>query len=177
WTIYVKTQPGRATEAIAATKRIWEKYDTEYPFTYRFMDDTFDTMYRNDTRTRNLFNIFALLAVFISCLGLFGLVTYTAETRTKEIGIRKVLGATVADVIGMLSKEFLALVGVALLVAFPIAWYIMEKILQQYAYRISISWWIFALAAVAVVLLTVLSVGIQAFRAATANPVKAIKTE
>ena len=177
WTIYVKTQPGRATEAIAAAKRIWEKYDTEYLFTYRFMDDTFDTMYRDDIRTRNLFNVFALLAIFISCLGLFGLVTYTAETRTKEIGIRKVLGATVANIIGMLSREFLWLVGVALLVAFPIAWYIMEKILQQYAYRISISWWIFALAAVAVVLLTVLSVGIQAFRAATANPVKAIKTE
>ncbi|MDR2449293.1 MAG: ABC transporter permease [Prevotellaceae bacterium] len=177
WTIYVKTAPGQAAEAIAATKRIWEKFDTEYPFTYKFMDDTFDEMYRNDIRTRNLFNVFALLAIFISCLGLFGLASYTAETKTKEIGIRKVLGATVADVIGMLSREFLLLVGVALLAAFPVAWYIMERMLQQYAYRISISWWIFALAAVAVTVLTVLSVGVQACRAATANPVKAIKTE
>jgi ABC-type antimicrobial peptide transport system permease subunit len=177
WTVYVKTAPGQAAEAIAAARRIWEKYDTEYPFTYQFMDDQFDAMYRADVRTRNLFNIFALLAIFISCLGLFGLVSYTAETKTKEIGIRKVLGATVANIIGMLSKEFLLLVGIALLAAFPTAWYIMEKMLQQYAYRISLSWWIFALAAVVVIGLTVLSVGIQAYRAATANPVKAIKTE
>jgi ABC-type lipoprotein release transport system permease subunit len=177
WTVYVKTAAGQASEAIAATKRIWEKYDSEYPFTYRFMDDTFDAMYRSDTRTRNLFNIFALLAIFISCLGLLGLVTFTAETKTKEIGIRKVLGATVANIIGMLSREFLVLVGVALLAAFPLAWSIMERMLQQYAYRISISWWIFALAAIAVTALTVLSVGIQAYRAATANPVNAIKTE
>jgi putative ABC transport system permease protein len=141
------------------------------------MDDTFDAMYRDDNRTRLLFNVFALVAIFISCLGLLGLVTFTAETKTKEIGIRKVLGATVTNIIGMLSKEFLWLVAVALLVAFPVAWYIMEKMLQQYAYRISLSWWIFALAALAVVVLTVLSVGIQAYRAATANPVDAIKTE
>jgi putative ABC transport system permease protein len=166
-----------ASEAIAAARRVWEKFDTGFPFTYRFMDDTFDAMYRSDNRTRNLFNVFALLAIFISCLGLLGLVTFTAETKTKEIGIRKVLGATVANIIGMLSKEFLLLVGVALLVAFPVARYFMTKMLQQYAYRISLSWWIFALAAVAVIVLTVLSVGIQAYRAATANPIKAIKTE
>jgi ABC-type antimicrobial peptide transport system permease subunit len=124
-----------------------------------------------------LFNVFALVAIFISCLGLFGLVSYTAEQRTKEIGIRKVMGATVTDIIAMLSKDFLLWVGIALLVAFPAAWYFMTKMLQQYAYRIPLSWWIFALAAVAVVALTVLSVGIQAYRAATANPVEAIKTE
>jgi ABC-type antimicrobial peptide transport system permease subunit len=175
--IYIKTQPGKTPEAIAAIERAWKKYNPFFPFEYRFLDDVFNELYAAEQQRQTLFSAFSLLAILISCLGLFGLVTYTAEQRTKEIGIRKVLGASVTNIIGMLSKEFLLLAGVALLVAFPVAWYLMEKMLQQYAYRIPLSWWIFALAGVAVILLTVLSVGVQAYRAATANPVKAIKTE
>ncbi|MDR3181176.1 MAG: FtsX-like permease family protein, partial [Prevotellaceae bacterium] len=137
----------------------------------------FNELYAAEQQRQTLFGAFSLLAVLISCLGLFGLVTYTAEIRTKEIGIRKVLGASVTNIIAMLSKEFLWLVGVALLVAFPVAWYFMTKMLQEYVYRIPLSWWIFAATAVAVILLTVLSVGIQAYRAAIANPINAIKTE
>jgi ABC-type lipoprotein release transport system permease subunit len=175
--VYVKTPPGRTPEAMAAAERVWKKYNALFPFDYRFLDDEFNAVFAAEQQRQTLFSAFSLLAIFISCLGLFGLVSYTAETRTKEIGIRKVLGATVASIIGMLSKEFLLLVGIALLVALPTAWYVMEKMLQQYVYRISLSWWIFALAAVVVIGLTVLSVGIQAYRAATANPVEAIKTE
>ena len=175
--VYVKTAPGRTPEAIAAVEKVWKVYNSLFPFDYRFLDDDFNAAYAAEQQRQTLFSAFSLLAILISCLGLFGLVSYTAETKTKEIGIRKVLGATVANIIGMLSKEFLWLAGIALLVAFPVAWYFMEKMLQQYAYRIPLSWWIFALAAAAVVVLTVLSVGFKAFRAATANPVDAIKTE
>jgi putative ABC transport system permease protein len=123
-----------------------------------------------------IFSIFAMIAIFISLLGLFGLITYTAETKTKEIGIRKVFGATVAGIVEMLSKEFLILVGIAMLIAFPIAYFWLNRMLQDYAYRIGISWWIFALAAGVTVVLTLLTVGVQALRAAMRDPVRAIQT-
>jgi putative ABC transport system permease protein len=175
--MYVKTAAGKTREAIAVTERLWKKYDPDYPFMYEFMDETFDEMYKADTQTNRLFNAFALIAVLVSCLGLFGLVTYTAETKTKEIGIRKVLGASVNNIVNMLSKEFLILIGIAMLIAFPLAYFWLDKMLQDYAYRINITWQIFVLAGMITIVPTLLTVSWQAIKAATANPVKSIKTE
>ncbi len=174
---YVKTTPGKTTDAIAAVENIWKRYNDGYPLEYHFLDEEFDQIYKSDIRTGKLFNAFAVIAIFISCLGLFGLITYTAETKTKEIGIRKVLGASVASIVEMLSKEFLILVGIAMLIAFPLTYYWVDKMLQDYAYRIGITWWMFALAGIIMVALTLLTVGWKAMKAATANPVKAIKSE
>jgi len=175
--LYVKVAPGKTKEAIATVEKVWKEYNADYDFTYNFLDESFDAMYKSDVRTGNLFTIFAVIAIIISCLGLFGLVTYTAESKTKEIGIRKVLGASVASIVKMLSKEFLILVGIAMLIAFPLAYYLLERMLQDFAYRIDIGWWIFTLAGSITIVLTLLTVGWKAVKAATANPVKAIKSE
>ena len=177
WTIYIKSTAGKAREAVAVSERIWKNYYPDYPFNYTFMDETFAVMYANDIRTVSLFNAFALIAILVSCLGLFGLVTFTAESKTKEIGIRKVLGASVSDIVLMLSKEFMILVGIAMLIAFPVAYYWLDRMLQNYAYRIEIGWQMFTLAGIITVALTLITVGWQAIKAATANPVKAIKSE
>ncbi len=176
-TIYIKTQPGKTREALAATEKVWKKFSPVFPMNYQFVDDAFNEMYRSESQRSGLFNFFSVISIFISCLGLFGLVTYTAETKTKEIGIRKVLGASVAGIVEMLSKEFLILVGIAMLIAFPLAYYWLDKMLQDYAYRISISWWMFVLAGIITVVLTMLTVGWKAIKAAMANPVKALKSE
>jgi len=175
--LYVKTVPGKTGAAITAVENIWKRYNDGYPFEIHFFDQEFDRMYQSDIRTGKLFTAFAIVAILISCLGLFGLVTYTAETKTKEIGIRKVLGARVSNIVNMLSKEFLMLVGIALLIAFPLAYYWIDKMLQDYAYHISIGIWMFVLAGVITIGLTLITVGWQAIKAATANPVKAIKSE
>ena len=175
--MYVKIAPQSALPVVSVLQSIWKKYLPEFPFEYRFMDDEFDKMYKSDIRIGNLFNVFSVIAIFISCLGLLGLVAYTAETKTKEIGIRKVLGANISNIINMLSKEFLLLVGIAMLIAFPLSYFLLERMLQDYAYHIEIDWRMFASAGIITILLTLITVGWQAIKAATANPVKAIKTE
>ena len=172
--LYIKTFPGKTQQAIMAVEKIWKRYNDGYPFEYRFIDDDFDELYKSDIQKEKLFNVFAIIAIFVSLLGLFGLITYTAETKTKEIGIRKVYGASVRNIVEMLSKEFLVLVGIAMLIAFPLAYFWLDRMLQDYAYRISVSWWMFALAAAVTVVLTLLTVGVQSLRAATRDPVKAI---
>jgi hypothetical protein len=174
--LYIRTSAAGAPQAVAAVEKLWKQYETELPFSYRFIDDEFDAVYKADIRTGNLFRYFAVIAILLSCLGLFGLVTYTAESKTKEIGIRKVLGATVSNIVNMLSKEFLILVGIALILAFPLAYYCLDRLLQDYAYRIDIGWWMFALAGIITILLTIVTVGWQAVKAAVANPVKAISS-
>jgi hypothetical protein len=175
--LYVKVAPGNIKQAIAAVETVWKEFNADYDFAFNFLDESFDLTYKSDLRTGQLFTIFAFMAILISCLGLFGLVTYTAETKTKEIGVRKVLGASVSGIIMMLSKEFLILVGIAVLIAFPPAYYMLDRMLQDYAYRIDLSWWMFAASALIVIVLTLLTVGWRAFKAATADPVKAIKSE
>jgi putative ABC transport system permease protein len=133
-------------------------------------------LYKSDIQKEKLFGVFALIAIVVSCLGLFGLITYTAETKTKEIGLRKTYGASVRNIVEMLSKEFLVLTSIAMLIAFPIAYYWLDRMLQDYAYRIDISWWIFALAAGVTIVLTLLTVGVQALRAAMRDPVRAIQS-
>jgi ABC-type antimicrobial peptide transport system permease subunit len=124
-----------------------------------------------------LSNYFAFLAIFISCLGLFGLATFTAEQRTKEIGVRKVLGASIAGIVGLLSKDFLKLVGIAIMIASPVAWWLMNQWLQGFAYKIDIEWWMFVLAGILSVLIAVLTVSFQSIKAALMNPVKSLKSE
>jgi ABC-type antimicrobial peptide transport system permease subunit len=174
--IYVKIAQGSIEKSIAVIEKIWKEYNPDYEFNYNFINDDFDRMYKTDIRMNKLFSIFAIIAILISCLGLFGLVTYTAETKTKEIGIRKVMGASIASIIKMLSKEFLILVGISLCIAFPLSYYWLEKMLQNYAYRINISWLVFVVAGMITLILTLLSVGWKALHAATKNPVKALKT-
>jgi putative ABC transport system permease protein len=172
----IKVLPGGAKSALETAKKIWEQYNPDYDFTYNFLDENFEYHYKTEIYMERLLSLFAIIAILISCLGLFGLIAFIAETKTKEIGIRKVFGASVANMVEMLSKEFLILVGIAVLIAFPIAYYGADRLLQNYAYRISISWWIFALAAVITIVLTLLTVGFQALKAAMANPVKSIQS-
>ena len=162
---------------LATMKKNWDTYNTGEPFTYEFMDDLFNKTYSTEQKTGSILNIFSVLIILVASLGLFGLVTYTAEQRTKEIGIRKVLGASVSQVTQMLSKEFLKLVLIASLIAFPVAWWAMNKWLQSFAYRISISWWIFLVAGFGALLIALITVSFQAIKAAVANPVKSLRTE
>src|SRR5579859_3749852 len=147
------------------------------PFSYTFMDNEFDKLYHAEQQTGQIFITFAVFAILIACLGLFGLVTYAAEQRTKEIGIRKVLGARVSGIVGLLSKDFTILVGIAALIAFPAAWWAMYKWLETFAYRTAISWWIFLVAGAVALAIALLTVSIQTIRAALANPVKSLRSE
>ena len=147
------------------------------PFSYTFMDNDFDQLYHADQQTGQIFITFAVFAILIACLGLFGLVTYAAEQRTKEIGVRKVLGASVSGIVGLLSKDFTMLVGIAALIAFPVAWWAMYKWLETFAYRTEISWWIFLVAGAVALAIALLTVSIQTIRAALANPIKSLRSE
>ncbi len=162
---------------ISQIKNKWKITAPEQPFDYSFMDDQFNNLYTTEQQTGKVFITFAILAIAIACLGLFGLVTYTSEQRSKEIGIRKVLGATVTGVVTMISKDFLILVFIASLIAFPVAWYIMNKWLQGFAYRVTISWWIFITAGLMAVFIALATISFQAIKAAIANPVKSLRTE
>ena len=175
--LYVRTLPGNIRQAISAVENLWNRYNPDYAFTYSFMDDTFNRMYVSEIRANRLFGIFSFIAVIISCLGLFGLVVFTAELKTKEIGIRKVLGASIFDIVKLLSREFLILVGISLLIALPLAYWWLDSLLQDFAYRISIVWWMFAAAGVITIALTLLTVGWMAVKAAVKNPVEAIKSD
>jgi putative ABC transport system permease protein len=150
---------------------------TGVPFEYSFLDDEVTKQYKAEIILSQIINTFTLMAILISCLGLFGLAAFSAEQRNKEIGIRKVLGASVSGIATLLSKDFLKLVAMAILIATPIAWWGMSKWLQAFAYRITISWWMFALAGSIAIFIALFTVSFQAIKAAVANPVKSLKTE
>lgn len=156
---------------------IFKKYNPEYPFEYKFVDDEYASKFQDEKRTGTLAALFASLAIFISCLGLFGLATYMAENRIKEIGVRKVLGASVGSITTLLSKDFLKLVFISFVLAAPIAWMLMHNWLLKYTYRVDIQWWVFALAGVLSMLIAIATVSYQAIKAAVANPVKSLRTE
>jgi putative ABC transport system permease protein len=164
-------------DLLSVMKKQWDSYNTDEPFTYAFMDDLYNKTYSAEQKTGTILNIFSVLTIFVACLGLFGLATYTAEQRTKEIGIRKVLGASVTQVTQMLSKEFIKLVLIASFIAFPTAWWATNKWLESFAYRINISWWIFAVSGFTALLIALITVSFQAIKAAIANPVKSLRTE
>lgn len=155
----------------------WNSMASGHEFIYSFMDNDFNNIYKAEQHTGRLFFCFAAFAIFIACLGLFGLVTYAAEQRTKEIGIRKVLGASTGGIVTMLSKDFARLVGIAALIAFPLAWWMMNQWLQSYAYRVSIGWWIFVLAGLTTIVIALATVSFQAFKAAMANPADSLRSE
>jgi len=162
---------------LAAIESKWKELIPNRPFSYYFLDEFFDKQYRGEERFGKLFLNFAILAIFISCLGLLGLASYSTMQRTKEIGIRKVMGASVSGIINLLSKEFLTLVILSFFIAMPLAWYFMHSWLQDFAYRTKISWWVFVLAGTIAVLIAVFTVSFQAIKAAIANPVKSLRTE
>jgi putative ABC transport system permease protein len=175
--VLVKTQPGKTKEALAGLEKLCKQLNPKFPFSYQFSDEEYAKLYKSEQMTGKLADCFAFLAIFISCLGLLGLVMFTAEQRTKEIGIRKVLGASMPSIFVLLSKEFLLFVIVAMLIASPIAWFAMNRWLRDYAYKIDISWWMFVIAGLFAVLIALTTVSIQSIKAALANPVKSLRSE
>jgi putative ABC transport system permease protein len=170
----------RTNDVFSLVRQVESKFHAAkqgLPFSYTFMDNDFDKLYHAEQQTGQIFITFAVFAILIACIGLFGLVTYAAEQRTKEIGIRKVLGARVTSIVGLLSRDFTMLVGIAALIAFPAAWWAMYKWLETFAYRTEISWWIFLVAGAVALAIALLTVSIQTVRAALANPVKSLRSE
>ena len=163
--------------ALAGLEKIYKSLNPGLTFTYSFTDADYNKLYQSEQLLGKLSGYFSFLAIFISCLGLLGLTMFTAAQRTKEIGVRKVLGANAASIFTLLSKEFIQLVIIALVIATPIAWLLMNNWLRGYAYKIQINWWVFAVAGIASVVIALLTVSFQAIKAAIANPVKSLRTE
>jgi putative ABC transport system permease protein len=175
--IFVRLQAGDPGSKLILLNNAWKKLVPDAPFEYSFVDEQFDNFYKNETRWSSIAGWAGGISIFLACLGLFGLAALAAVNRTKEIGIRKVLGATVTQVVSLLSKDFVKLITVALLIATPLAWYIMHNWLQSYAWRINITGWVFVLTGVFAILIAVTTVSVQAIKAALANPVKALRNE
>ncbi len=175
--IYVKTTGRDAPKAIKAAEAQFKQYNSEYPFNYRFLDDIFNNLYKGEQTEGKLFNYFAAIAIFISCLGLLGLAAYTAQVRTREIGVRKVLGAGVGRIVSLLAQDFIKLVFIAILIATPVAWFAMYKWLGAYAYHIALGWWVFVLAGLIAVVIAFVTISFQSVKAAIANPVKSLRAE
>jgi putative ABC transport system permease protein len=173
----MRIRTGNLSQTIQHVRQSWAKAFPGNPFEYFFLDDYFNRQYQSERKFGRLFSTFALLAVTIGCLGLFGLSAYTASQRIKEIGIRKVLGASVFDITSMLSKDFLKLVAVAIIIALPVSWLVMDQWLQDFAHRVNIGWWVFAIAGISALLIALLTVSYQAIKAAIANPVQSLRTE
>jgi putative ABC transport system permease protein len=175
--IAVKLKEGSVQNSIARIETLWNKFSPDYPMEYTFLDESFGKMYEAEDKLKTLLSLFTGVTIFVACLGLFGLTAYAAERRKKEIGIRKVLGATVEGVVIMLSKDFIKLVLISLVVASPVAWYFMSEWLKNFSYRIEINWWVFAVAGVLTVLLAFITVSLLAVKAGKANPVKNLRAE
>ncbi|HTR29861.1 MAG TPA: ABC transporter permease [Puia sp.] len=176
-TMSVRIDGARTNQAIAYLEAVWNRLFPGQPFEYQFLDDRFRDVYRADQQVTTMVSVLAVLAIFISCLGLFGLASYSAEKRVKEIGIRKVMGASIRQIVGLLSRQFVGLVLLANLIALPLAGFAIHRWLEDYAYRIAISWWVFALAGILALVIALATVSILAFRAAIANPVNSLRSE
>ncbi|MEN0057077.1 MAG: FtsX-like permease family protein, partial [Mucilaginibacter sp.] len=175
--ISVKVSPEHLPATMAQIENKWKQLIPNRPYNYYFLDEFFDRQYRSEQRFGKLFVNFAVLAIFISCLGLLGLASYSTLQRTREIGIRKVLGASVTGIVNLLSFDFLKLIVASCFIAMPVAWYFMHKWLQDFAYRIDISWWIFVLAGILAIIIAVATISFQAVKAAMSNPVKSLRSE
>jgi putative ABC transport system permease protein len=175
--VSVKLKAGSIQSTLAGIQKQWKQFDNAFPFDYFFMDDQLNKFYQSDERLLNVLSIFSSLAIIIACIGLFGLSIYSARQRTKEVGIRKVVGASVMQVTILLSKDFVKLVGIAILIASPVAWWASNKWLEDFAYRINVSWWIFFIAGIVTIFIALATVSFQAIRAAIANPAKSLRTE
>ncbi len=175
--ISIKIGGGNMSNALKHIEKTWNTFLPEIPYEYSFLDENFARLYKTEEKQKMILGLFSSLAIFIACLGLFGLSAFAISQRIKEIGIRKVLGADVSTIVSLLSKDFLKLVGIAALLAFPVAWYYMDKWLQDFAYRISMPWWVFILAGILAAIIALVTIGFQAIKAALANPVKSLRTE
>ena len=173
----VKINGSRAKDALTYIESVWKKINPGIPYEYKFLDDHFKDVYRADSQISTIVGALALLAIIISCLGLFGLASYAAEKRVKEVGIRKVLGASLQHIVFKLSKDFLKYVLIAALIALPLSWFAINKWLQDYAYRVEISWWIFLVAVILALVIALVTISFQAIKAAVANPIKSLRTE
>jgi len=173
----VKISGNNIPVALATLKDTWQKYLPEVPYQYTFLDENFSKLYESEQKQGTIFTVFACIAIFIACLGLFGLSAFAITQRVKEIGVRKVLGANVSSIVTLLSKDFLKLVIVAAILAFPVAWYAMHNWLEDFAYRINIQWWVFIVAGLLAAFIALITVSFQAIKAAIANPVKSLRTE
>ncbi len=175
--ILVRTMPGKTKEALASLETVAKELNPNFQFTYTFSDDQYNKLYNSEQIVNKLSDAFAFLAIFISSLGLLGLAMFTAEQRLKEIGIRKVLGASVGSLFALLSSEFLVLVVIAMLIATPVAWYGMNEWLRNFAYHTPIQWWVFAMAGGFIILIALATVSLQAIKAALVNPIKSLRSE
>ncbi|GAB3729964.1 ABC transporter permease [Spirosoma lituiforme] len=176
-TVIVKVKTKDLTGLLANLTKQWNQLAPEAPFTYSFLDERFNDTYRTEQKIGQILGLFAGMTIFVACLGLFGLATFMAEQRTKEIGVRKVLGASVTSIVALLSKDFLKLVGIAIVLSVPVAWYVMDRWLQDFAYKIELSWWVFALAGLLAVGIALATVSFQSVKAALMNPVKSLRSE
>jgi putative ABC transport system permease protein len=175
--VSVRLKPGDYSKAVDKIQAVWKTFMPDNPFEYNFLDQQYDALYKTDQTIGKVFTVFTFLSITVACLGLLGLAMYTAERRTKEIGIRKVLGASVQNVVGMLSKDFLKLVLIASVIAFPVAWYAMNNWLQDFAYKTDISWWVFALSTGIVTAIALITISFQSIKAAMGNPVESLRSE
>jgi putative ABC transport system permease protein len=173
----IKLVTTNISSTMQSVKKIWEQTFPDYVYEYKFLDDKIESFYKRESQLSQLYKIFAAIAIFLSCLGLYGLASFMAVQRIKEVGIRKVLGATAGNIVYLFSKEFIILIAIAFTIATPIAWYYMHQWLQDYAYRINISWWLFAAGGLAAIIIALATISFQAIKAARANPVKALRTE
>ena len=175
--ISVRMKAGNMGANIKILEQAWKKIMPNQDFEYQFLDESLAAVYKQEQRSSTIIKLAAALSVFIACMGLFGLATLTVTRRTKEIGIRKVMGANGIQIVQLLSKEFVALVAVAALISFPIAWWAMRNWLDDFSYRVDIAWWIFLVAGAAAILIALATVAFQAIKAALANPVKSLRSE
>jgi putative ABC transport system permease protein len=177
WYLTIKLSPQNLSQTLAELDKSWKKISKDRPFEYSFLDETFSRLYESEKRFQKVFITMVVLGIIIACLGLLGLSTFAAQQRVKEIGIRKVLGASVASVVALLSKDFLKLVIIAFVLAIPIGWFMMHKWLEDFAYRINIQWTVFVVAAAIAILIALITTSGQALKAAITNPVKNLRTE
>jgi ABC-type antimicrobial peptide transport system permease subunit len=173
----IKLSTTHLSSTMQSVKRVFDQTYPDYVFDYKFLDEKIAGFYKQETQLAALYKIFAAIAIFLSCLGLYGLASFMAVQRVKEVGIRKVLGASAGNIVYLFSKEFIILIGIAFAIATPIAWYYMHQWLQDYVYRISISWWLFAAGGLAAIIIALATISFQAIKAALANPVKSLRTE
>ncbi|RYF85518.1 MAG: FtsX-like permease family protein, partial [Chitinophagaceae bacterium] len=175
--LFIKTTGRDAQKAIASVQMLWSKYSPAFPFRYTFVDEEYDSMYRTEQRTGKLFNIFAVVAILISCLGLFGLAAYTAQVKTKEIGIRKISGASIPNIVGLLTTDFIKPVLISFVLALPVTYYLLTKWLENYHFQMPLSIWLFILPPLMILVIAMITISSQTIRAATANPVKSLRSE
>jgi putative ABC transport system permease protein len=175
--IFIKVDEANLAGVINSLGKVWKDRVQHRPFEYHFLDEDYSRLYKAEERMGGIFGTFSTLAILLACLGLFALTAYSIVQRTKEIGIRKILGANLANVISLLSKDFLLLVLMAIVIASPLAWYASHKWLQDFSYRITIQWWVFVIAGCASILIALLTISFQAIRAGLANPVKSLRSE